>query len=96
MEPMGPRRSTLNIEARDKEKEESTEGAVSDDNAEDTDEDSQGPGSNPGLAHLPAAGRPVSRVILQSKQSTFYHGNILCRTGVRSCALKQKTSEGRE
>ena len=53
MEPFGPRRSTRNKHARDKEKEESTEGAVRDNDAEDTDEDSLGPGSNLGLAHIP-------------------------------------------
>ena len=53
MEPLGLRRSTLGKEARDMEKEESTEGAVRDNDAEDTDEDSLGPGSNLGLAHIP-------------------------------------------
>ena len=57
MEPFGPRRSTRNKHARDKEKEESTEGAVRDNDAEGTVEDSPGPGSDPALAGMRAMTR---------------------------------------
>ena len=51
MAPIGSRRSERGKHARDKEKEESTEGEVRDKDAEGTVEDSLGPGSNPDLAH---------------------------------------------
>ena len=45
------RRSARNVAAREKEKKEREGGAVSDNDAEDAFEDSDGPGSNPGRAH---------------------------------------------
>ena len=47
------RRSARNVAAREKEKKEREEGAVRDNDTEDAVEDSQGQGSNPGLAHPP-------------------------------------------
>ena len=52
MEPLRSRRSERQKAARDKEEEERKESAVSDNDAEDADEDSEGPGSYRGRAHF--------------------------------------------
>ena len=52
MEPLGSRSSARQKAACDKEEEERKAGAVSDNDAEDADEDSEGPGSNQGRAQL--------------------------------------------
>ena len=53
MEPMESRRRSARVEleaARDREEKERKDGAVSDNDAEDADEDSEGPGSYRGRA----------------------------------------------
>ena len=51
MEPMESRRRSARVEAaRDREEKERKDGAVSDNDAEDADEDSKGPGSYRGRA----------------------------------------------
>ena len=50
MAELRSRRSERLKAARDQEEEEIKESAVSDNDAEDADEDSEGPGSNPGRA----------------------------------------------
>ena len=53
MDPFGRTRRPERLRKQDTENELSTEGEVRDNDAEGTDEDSLGPGSNPDLAHTP-------------------------------------------
>ena len=66
MDPLGPRRSARRLRAHDTENKESTEDEIRDTDAEGTDEDSLGPGSNPDLAQFNsprARERPCSSVL---------------------------------
>ena len=61
MEPIESRRRSARVEAAsDREEKERKDGAVSDNDAEDADEDSEGPGSYRGRAHvLPGVSPPT-------------------------------------